>query len=156
MALGITTALGSLGQFLMPPIGQAFLATYGWQTALMLLALGSLADDRGRRAACAGRARRPRPATRQTLRQALSEAGQHSGFLYLTAGFFVCGWHVAFIAVHLPAYLADGGIVDRDRRLVPGAGRPVQRDRLVHRGRARRPAQQEILPELPLCGARRC
>jgi predicted MFS family arabinose efflux permease len=46
----------------------------------------------------------------QTIGQALTEARQHSGFLYLTAGFFVCGWHVAFIAVHLPAYLADGGI----------------------------------------------
>jgi predicted MFS family arabinose efflux permease len=46
----------------------------------------------------------------QTLGSALSEAGRHSGYLYLTAGFFVCGWHVAFIAVHLPAYLADGGI----------------------------------------------
>ncbi len=108
MALGITTALGSLGQFLMPPIGQAFLAAYGWQTALMLMAAGSLAmvalapGIQGRPQAAAG--------DTQTLGQALTEARRHPGYLYLTAGFFVCGWHVAFIAVHLPAYLADGGL----------------------------------------------
>jgi predicted MFS family arabinose efflux permease len=108
VALGITTAVGSLGQFLLPPIGQAFLSAYGWQTALALLAFGSVAmvfaagGLRGR-VATSGQ-------SQQTIRQALAEAGAHSGYLYLTAGFFVCGWHVAFIAVHLPAYLADGGI----------------------------------------------
>jgi predicted MFS family arabinose efflux permease len=108
VALGITTAVGSLGQFLLPPIGQAFLSAYGWQTALLLLGLGSLAmvlaagGVRGRVAMASPR--------EQTIREALDEASRHSGFLYLTAGFFVCGWHVAFIAVHLPAYLADGGL----------------------------------------------
>ena len=108
VALGITTAVGSLGQFLLPPIGQAFLSAYGWQTALLLLALGSLAmvlaagGVRGRMATLAH--------GEQTIREALEEARRHSGYLYLTAGFFVCGWHVAFIAVHLPAYLADGGL----------------------------------------------
>jgi predicted MFS family arabinose efflux permease len=108
IALGITTAVGSLGQFLLPPIGQAFLSAYGWQTTLLLLALGSLAmvlaagGVRGRVATASTR--------EQTIREALDEASRHSGYLYLTAGFFVCGWHVAFIAVHLPAYLADGGL----------------------------------------------
>jgi predicted MFS family arabinose efflux permease len=108
VALGITTAVGSLGQFLLPPTGQAFLSAYGWQTALLLLALGSLAmvlaagGVRGRVATASPR--------EQTIREALDEARRHSGYLYLTAGFFVCGWHVAFIAVHLPAYLADGGL----------------------------------------------
>jgi predicted MFS family arabinose efflux permease len=108
LALGITTSLGSLGQFLLPPIGQAFLAAYGWHTALMLLAAGSLAMV----ALAAGIRGRPQGAAgdTQTLRQALTEARRHPGYLYLTAGFFVCGWHVAFIAVHLPAYLADGGL----------------------------------------------
>jgi predicted MFS family arabinose efflux permease len=108
VALGITTAVGSLGQFLLPPIGQAFLSAYGWQTALLLLALGSLAM------VLAAGGVRGRMATglhgEQTIREALGEASRHSGYLYLTAGFFVCGWHVAFIAVHLPAYLADGGL----------------------------------------------
>ena len=107
-ALGITTALGSFGQFLMPPLGQAFLAAYGWQTALVLLAFGSLLMV----AAALGMQGRPQSAAgdSQTLGQAIGEARRHPGFLLLTAGFFVCGWHVAFIAVHLPAYLADGGL----------------------------------------------
>ena len=107
-ALGLTTALGSLGQFLLPPIGQAFLAAYGWETALTLLAFGALAMV----AVAAGVQGRPQaaPGDTQTLRQALGEARAHNGYLLLTAGFFVCGWHVAFIAVHLPAYLADGGL----------------------------------------------
>jgi predicted MFS family arabinose efflux permease len=107
-ALGITTALGSLGQFLAPPISQAFLAAYGWQTALVLLAFGSLLMV----AAAAGVRGRPElaPGDTQTLRQAIAEARAHRGFVLLTTGFFVCGWHVAFIAVHLPAYLADGGL----------------------------------------------
>jgi MFS family permease len=108
VALGITTAVGSLGQFLLPPIGQAFLSTYGWQTALMLLAFGSIAM------VLAAGGLRGRVETsghsQQTIPQALAEASRHSGYLYLTAGFFVCGWHIAFIAVHLPAYLADGGL----------------------------------------------
>ena len=62
-----------------------------------------------RRAACAAgwrpQARASRPSARRSPRPASTPA-----ILYLTAGFFVCGWHVAFIAVHLPAYLADGGI----------------------------------------------
>jgi predicted MFS family arabinose efflux permease len=109
MALGITTALGSFGQFVMPPLGQALISSYGWQTTLMLLALAALLMI-----AAAGGLRSPRSAggahDTQTLGGALNEARHHAGFLYLTAGFFVCGWHVAFIAVHLPAYLADGGI----------------------------------------------
>jgi predicted MFS family arabinose efflux permease len=109
MALGLTTAIGSFGQFVMPPIGQALIASYGWQTALMLLALASLLMI-----VAAGGLRSPGTGAQvpdsQTIGGALSEAGHHAGYLYLTAGFFVCGWHVAFIAVHLPAYLADGGI----------------------------------------------
>ncbi len=109
-ALGITTAIGSFGQFLMPPVGQALLSSYGWRTALMLLAgvaLLMIAAAPGLRAGAPAGAQSH---DRQTLGAALREASRHSGFLYLTAGFFVCGWHVAFIAVHLPAYLADGGI----------------------------------------------
>jgi MFS family permease len=75
----------------------------------MLLALAALLM-----VAAAGGLRSPRSAggahDTQTLGGALNEARHHAGFLYLTAGFFVCGWHLAFIAVHLPAYLADDGI----------------------------------------------
>jgi predicted MFS family arabinose efflux permease len=109
-ALCITTAIGSFGQFLMPPVGQALLGSYGWQTTLLLMAGAALlmiGAARGLRGAPAAGAESH---DRQTLGAALSEASRHTGFLYLTAGFFVCGWHVAFIAVHLPAYLADAGI----------------------------------------------
>ena len=109
VALGVTTALGSLGSFLLPPIGQAFLATYGWQAALLLMAVIMLTTVLAA-AGVQGRAAAASPHDRQTLRQALSEAGGHHGYALLVAGFFVCGWHVAFIAVHLPAYLADGGL----------------------------------------------
>jgi predicted MFS family arabinose efflux permease len=109
-ALGLTTAIGSFGQFLMPPLGQALLSTYGWQTALLLLAIASLLMIPAAGGLHSGTAAGAYSHDKQTLRGALREATHHSGYLYLTAGFFVCGWHVAFIAVHLPAYLADGGI----------------------------------------------
>jgi predicted MFS family arabinose efflux permease len=108
-ALGITTALGSLGSFLFPPIGQALLGAHGWSSALLVMAVIMLAAV----LAAAGVQGRAAPASagdRQTLREALIEARGHRGYLLLVAGFFVCGWHVAFIAVHLPAYLADGGL----------------------------------------------
>ena len=109
-ALGITTATGSFGQFLMPPIGQALISSYGWQTTLMLLATTSLLMIVAARGLRGGDAAGADSHDRQTLGGALREASHHTGFLYLTAGFFVCGWHVAFIGVHLPAYLADGGL----------------------------------------------
>jgi predicted MFS family arabinose efflux permease len=111
MALGVASAGGSVGQFVMIPAGQAFIAAYGWSTALVILAGLSLlvvplaATLSGR---AGGGAHEPESG--QSLRQALTEAGRHSGFLYLTAGFFVCGFQVVFIGVHLPAYLTDNRV----------------------------------------------
>ncbi len=108
LALGVGTAAGSLGQFAIAPVGQAFLAAYGWQMALFILAVGSLAMVplagalKGRPA--------PHEGTSQSLVQALREAAGHNGYLFLASGYFVCGFQVAFIATHLPAYLADVGI----------------------------------------------
>jgi predicted MFS family arabinose efflux permease len=106
LALGIASSGGSFGQFLMLPFGQLLISTLGWQTALLVLAGTILATVplaaammEGRRPAATG--------TQQSLGEALREAGAHSGFWYLTAGFFVCGFQVAFISVHLPAYLLD-------------------------------------------------
>lgn len=106
LALGIASSGGSFGQFLMLPFGQLLISTLGWQTALLVLAGIIMATVplaaammEGRRPVAAG--------TQQSLGQALREAGAHSGFWYLTAGFFVCGFQVAFISVHLPAYLLD-------------------------------------------------
>jgi predicted MFS family arabinose efflux permease len=109
LAFGIGTAAGSLGQFLMVPLGQAFMSAYGWSVALMLLSLFALLMIP---LAGALTGRPPSQATTrdQSLREALREAGGHSSYLYLTSGFFVCGFHVAFIQTHLPAYLTDAGI----------------------------------------------
>jgi predicted MFS family arabinose efflux permease len=105
-ALGMGTAAGSLGQFLIVPLGQAFLSAYGWQTALVLLSLVAFfmvplaaplsgkPDDVGRP---------------QTLGEALREAGSHRGYWLLLSGFFVCGFHVAFVSTHWPAYLTGHG-----------------------------------------------
>ncbi len=111
MALGMVTAGGSFGQLVLPPISQAFIGTQGWSGALISLAVIALIMAplavimAGRASADDGTT-----AAQQTIAQALREAAGHSGYVYLTLGFFVCGFQVAFIAVHLPAYVADLGM----------------------------------------------
>ena len=109
ITFGIVTAIGSFGQFAMVPVGQSFLAAYGWSTAFLLLAACALLMA-PLAAALTGRQPAQEGAGDQGLRQALVEAARHSGFRYLTLGFFVCGFQVTFIAVHLPASLADSGV----------------------------------------------
>lgn len=108
--LGLGAAGGSSGQLLMVPLGQVFIDGYGWIMALGLLAAVSLAMV-PLAAALAGRSR---PGTRaevaQSLGSAVREAGGHGGYWFLTAGFFVCGFHVFFIATHLPAFIVDKGL----------------------------------------------
>ncbi|EKV28225.1 MFS permease [Caenispirillum salinarum AK4] len=115
--LGLGTATGSLGQFLMVPLGQGFIAEYGWQTALGLLALFALVIAllapalRGKPGgAKSGVGAAAVAEMEQTLGAALKEAAAHKGYVLLFLGFFVCGFHVAFIQVHLPAYLVDKGL----------------------------------------------
>lgn len=107
LALGIASAGGSFGQFAIVPVSQAFVTSYGWSTALLLLAaisfmLVPLAYGLGERKLV--------PGMNQTIGQAVREASGHSGFWFLTAGFFVCGFQVTFVAVHLPAFIADKGL----------------------------------------------
>jgi MFS family permease len=113
MALGIASAGGSFGQFVMAPIGQGLIAAEGWGQALVVMALFA-ALMAPLALAMAGRPAAPAsagaPAISQSLGEALGEAGGHGGFWYLTVGFFVCGFQVVFIAVHLPAYLTDIGL----------------------------------------------
>ncbi|HMA16283.1 MAG TPA: MFS transporter [Kiloniellaceae bacterium] len=107
LALGLGTAAGSAGQFFVVPLGQAFLSAYGWSTALTLLALLALVM-----VPCAA-ALAARPSHRglhQSVGGALKEAFAYPSFNLLTLGFFVCGFHVAFIQVHLPAYITDKGL----------------------------------------------
>jgi len=113
MALGIASAGGSFGQFIMAPIGQGLIAAEGWGGALVVMALiAALMAPLA--LALAGRPADPAsagvPAISQSLGEALGEAGRNGGFWYLTVGFFVCGFQVVFIAVHLPAYLTDIGL----------------------------------------------
>ncbi|MSO64411.1 MAG: MFS transporter [Alphaproteobacteria bacterium] len=108
-AFGLVTAAGSLGQFLIAPLGQALLADFGWHLALLYLsALSALvivmaAPFRSDRTPAAA-------AGAQTLGQALGEAWHRPSYWYLLAGFFVCGFHVAFVQTHLPATLSDAGL----------------------------------------------
>jgi MFS family permease len=114
-AFGMAMASGSLGQFLFAPLGQAFISSFGWQNALFLLALilflVPLLSLGLRRTPGAGAAQDLGPA--QSFRQALSEAFGHRSYNLLVTGFFVCGFQVAFITVHMPAYLGDVGIDPR-------------------------------------------
>lgn len=111
LALGLGTAAASLGQLLVIPIAQEFIVAYGWQVTLMILAGGSLCmlllsrpfRNDGQRSVAANLDQD------QTLPEALREASQHVHYWLLIAGFFVCGFQLAFITVHMPAYLSDNG-----------------------------------------------
>lgn len=108
--LGFATASASFGQFAVAPLGQSFIAGYGWQNALLLLGgslllipvLAPLLADRSAPARTASQPVMP-------LRDAVQQAFGERSYLLLVTGFFVCGFHVAFITVHLPAYLVDLG-----------------------------------------------
>ena len=110
LVMGAGTAAGSVGQVLYSPLAQSMIVDYGWSASLMMLAMSVLVivplalllpND-------------PQVHNEQPLHgsvtEALVEAFRHRGYLLLTAGFFVCGFHVAFITVHLPAYVTDLGL----------------------------------------------
>jgi MFS family permease len=109
-ALGMAGAVGGVGQFAMVPLAQGLIGNVGWMAALVSLAcvlaftapLAWSLDD-------SGAARRP-AATEQSMRAAIGEALSHKGFWLLNAGFFACGFQLAFITGHLPAYLLDKGL----------------------------------------------
>ncbi len=108
--LGIGSAGGSSGQFLVVPFAQVLLSSYGWVNTLVLLAATAalivpLSAALAEKAPAAGAAQAD-----QTLWQALGEARRHTGYLLLTAGFFVCGFQTLFIAHHLPPLLLDNGL----------------------------------------------
>ena len=110
LVLGVGTAAGSFGQVAFSPTAQLAIEQFGWQGALLALAaavvalipLAFLLPPAG---AAPGEA-----ASEQSMGQALGEARGHGGYLLLTLGFFVCGFQIAFIAVHFPAYVTDLGL----------------------------------------------
>ena len=109
MALGVSAAAGSFGQFALIPFTQFLLSHFGWYGALV--ALGAVAMLMAPLAALMVERRIAHTyALQQSAGQAMSEALHHRGFVLLTLGYFVCGFQVVFIGVHLPAYLADHGL----------------------------------------------
>jgi len=113
-ALGAGTAAGSFGQFLFAPFGVAMIDNFGWQAALTVFALLmllivplSLAIATPPSTAPASNAP---AADQQSFKTALAEAFGHRSYVLLVLGFFTCGFQLAFITVHLPAYLADRGV----------------------------------------------
>ena len=110
-ALGVGTAAGSAGQFLFIPVAREFLVAYGWQTALILMAIAALSMIlfspvfKGDAKTNVNIDNEPE----QNLKESLNEASGHIHYWLLIAGFFVCGFQLAFITVHMPSYLADKG-----------------------------------------------
>lgn len=110
LALGLGTAAGSFGQVVFSPLGQAMIAQFGWQPALLILAASALVIVPLAFALPRDPGVKGETVAEQSIGQALREAGGHSGYVLLTLGFFVCGFHVAFITVHFPAYAKDLGL----------------------------------------------
>jgi MFS family permease len=112
IVFGIGTAAGSAGMFLFAPISVGMIDQFGWSDTLVymsiaMLALPLLAIPL---AGSSHAAQKAHAAMQQTLGGALREAFGHSSYVLLVSGFFVCGFQVAFITAHFPAYLADVGI----------------------------------------------
>jgi len=108
-AMGVAAAAGSFGQFLMLPLEHWLITRWGWQDALFVLACLSLAIlplARGLKETVAP----PAVGPQQSIGEALREAFAYRSFQLLMAGYFVCGFHLAFIAVHLPSHLQDKGL----------------------------------------------
>jgi len=110
-AIGIVTAAGSFGYFVSPVFTRYSLVEFGWESTLLIYAafifvglilafylttpkdvVGGIIDDK------------------QTAGEALQEAFKSKSFVYLTLGFFVCGWHIALVATHIPIYINDRGL----------------------------------------------
>ncbi len=115
LVLGLGTAAGSLGQVVFSPISQGFIQLSGWSatlvglslTVLFMIPLAFLLPGNKNNQSLPNSSQ---ATAEQSLKQAVREALGHSGFVLLTTGFFVCGFHVAFITVHFPAYVQDLGL----------------------------------------------
>ncbi|HTR09924.1 MAG TPA: MFS transporter [Paraburkholderia sp.] len=117
-ALGVAGTIGGLGQFCMVPLAQGMIGRFGWVAAIVVLAAIVAAT------APFARWLRDTPAPRmhgvlhagddQSLRAAIKEALSHRGFWLLNIGFFACGFQLAFITAHLPAWLLDRGLGARE------------------------------------------
>ena len=109
-AMGVAAAAGSFGQFLMVPVENSLIAGLGWQGALFALAAMALLILPLAIGLREGPLQTPGAQVQQSLGQALHEAFGYRSFQLLMAGYFVCGFQVVFIGVHLPSYLKDHGM----------------------------------------------
>ena len=112
VVFGVGTAAGSAGMFVFAPLSQGLIDAVGWSDtlvymSLLMLAIPVLAIPLRGNAASGPTSRHE---MEQTVAEALREAFRHQSYLLLIAGFFVCGFQVAFITAHFPAYLGDIGI----------------------------------------------
>ncbi len=114
LALGVATAGGSFGQFAIVPLASVTQDRLGdWHITMWILAATSLLMlplAIGLREPKTGATWNVKAPITQSIREVLSEAFAVRGFLLLTLGFFVCGFHVSFVGTHLPAYISDAGI----------------------------------------------
>ena len=112
--VGMVSAAGSLGTMFMAPVGQGMIAAIGWQGALFgfaAIAVSTIALSLFiREAPVTAFSAKPQP-----LKEAVSEAMGHRGYLFMTLAFFACGFQLVFLTTHLPAYLQVCGIA-------PGVG----------------------------------
>jgi MFS family permease len=114
LVFGIGTAAGSAGMFLFAPLSQGLIDAYGWSDSLIILsALMLVIPVLAIPLTGNSHSEHARAAFQQSFGGALREAFAHRSYLLLTAGFFVCGFQVAFITAHFPAYVADIGVEAR-------------------------------------------
>ena len=110
-AIGIVTAAGSFGYFVSPVFTRYSLVEYGWENTLLIFGFFILIG-----LILAFYLTTPKDVVggkindNQTAKEALAEAFKNKSFIYLTLGFFVCGWHIALVATHIPVYINDRGL----------------------------------------------
>lgn len=117
LSFGVITAAGSFGMFAIIPFSQSLETSMGWQSAfvvlsgcVMLIAILALILPHQNNTP-----QTMKDPVTESLTKVLIRASQHRGYLLLMSGFFVCGFHVAFISSHLPAFLTDGGVAPEAR-----------------------------------------
>ena len=117
-AFGISSAAGSFGQFMMMPVEQNLISSLGWQNAFYLLASLVVLLMMPMAFFLREPAHQLQSGPQQSIREAAAEAFGNRSFLCLLASYFVCGFQVVFIAVHLPAYLKDKGLINPNAAVI--------------------------------------
>ena len=110
LVMGIGTAATSTGQLIFSPMAQGMISSFGWSDALVYLSFISLLMISFAVLLPSNPEVRGEASTKQSLGEAVREAFSQRGFILLMIGFFACGFHVAFIGIHLPAYVTDLGL----------------------------------------------